>query len=233
MGVPTLFQLPDNAELSAKYQTLITPAGWAFAIWGLIFTMQAVWAILQLAIPEYRSSQQVTKGVAYNYILVCAFQVAWTFAFALEQMTMSMMWMVGILVGLYRIYMAQETLVLAAASNNSSTGDYWLLRFPFGLHFGWIIAATLVNANVVIVAYKAPASFQFGAALAMLGIATVVALGVLIYEAKSKLPKKLQPNVVIPLVLVWALVSVVLFSHALPCLAVNMQRSCFDTGFPE
>ena len=29
-----LFHLPDNAELSAKYQTIVTPAGWAFSIWG-------------------------------------------------------------------------------------------------------------------------------------------------------------------------------------------------------
>ena len=36
-GVPFLFKLPDNGEISQKYQTIVTPAGWAFAIWGLIF----------------------------------------------------------------------------------------------------------------------------------------------------------------------------------------------------
>ncbi len=29
-----------NAQISAKYPTLITPAGWAFSIWGLIFALQ-------------------------------------------------------------------------------------------------------------------------------------------------------------------------------------------------
>ena len=32
--------LPDNAELSNKYQTLVTPAPYAFAIWGIIFTAE-------------------------------------------------------------------------------------------------------------------------------------------------------------------------------------------------
>ena len=35
IGVGGIFDLPTNDELSAKYQTLVTPIGWAFAIWGV------------------------------------------------------------------------------------------------------------------------------------------------------------------------------------------------------
>ena len=35
IGVGGIFDLPTNDELSAKYQTLVTPVGWGFAIWGL------------------------------------------------------------------------------------------------------------------------------------------------------------------------------------------------------
>jgi hypothetical protein len=35
IGVGGLFDRPTNGELSEKYQTLVTPIGWAFAIWGL------------------------------------------------------------------------------------------------------------------------------------------------------------------------------------------------------
>ena len=35
IGVGGFFNLPTNDELSEKYQTLVTPVGWAFAIWGL------------------------------------------------------------------------------------------------------------------------------------------------------------------------------------------------------
>lgn len=41
--------------VSAAYPTLFTPAGWAFAIWGLIFIMEGVFAIYQL-LPSVRST---------------------------------------------------------------------------------------------------------------------------------------------------------------------------------
>ena len=31
----------DNATISARYPTPLTPAGWAFSIWGVIFLLQA------------------------------------------------------------------------------------------------------------------------------------------------------------------------------------------------
>ena len=42
IGISGLFGLPTNGELSAKYQTLVTPAGYAFSIWGLIYVLLLV-----------------------------------------------------------------------------------------------------------------------------------------------------------------------------------------------
>lgn len=199
MGVPSLFNLPDNAELSDKYQTIVTPAGWAFAIWGVIFTFQAIWATLQLVVPSFRSNPLVLEGVQYNYILVCAVQVAWTFSFALEQMSMSMVWMASILYFLFRILQAQNT-VMEEFGQESFNANFWLLRFPFTLHLGWIVAATLVNFNVVLVAHSASSPIQFASAILSLATALVVG-GVSLYKQKEKS----TPDVTIPLVLCWAL----------------------------
>ena len=35
IGVAGIFNFPTNGELSIKYQTLVTPVGWAFSIWGV------------------------------------------------------------------------------------------------------------------------------------------------------------------------------------------------------
>ena len=32
-----------NSEVSAEYPTLLTPVGWAFSIWAVIFIAQGVW----------------------------------------------------------------------------------------------------------------------------------------------------------------------------------------------
>lgn len=199
MGVPSLFNLPDNAELSNKYQTIVTPAGWAFAIWGVIFTFQAIWATLQLMLPAFRSNPLVLEGVQYHYILVCAVQVAWTFSFALEQMVMSMVWMTSILYFLFRIFQAQNT-VMEEFGHESFNANFWLLRFPFTLHLGWIVAATLVNFNVVLVAHSASSPIQFTFAILSLATALVVG-GIALYKQKEQS----TPDVTIPLVLCWAL----------------------------
>lgn len=72
VGLSGLF--PTNAELSAKYQTLVTPAGYAFSIWGVIFISEAVFTVMQ-ALSAYRSSDVVVKGVGYYFVMACIAQV--------------------------------------------------------------------------------------------------------------------------------------------------------------
>lgn len=48
VGTMGLFGAATNADLSAIYQTLITPVAWAFSIWAVIFVAQLVWCIVQL-----------------------------------------------------------------------------------------------------------------------------------------------------------------------------------------
>lgn len=78
-GVGVSGYFPTNEELSAKYQTLVTPSGYAFAIWGIIFLSEAVFTVLQ-ALPAYRSSDVVVKGVGYYFVLACIAQVSLVFS---------------------------------------------------------------------------------------------------------------------------------------------------------
>jgi hypothetical protein len=184
-GSPS-FGLQDNATLSAKYQTLVTPAGYAFAIWGIIFTAELVWTVAQ-CLPAYRSSELVTKGVGYNFVWACVAQAAWTIAFGLEKIPLSLLAMVLILIPL--------VMILNSFSNKtaSSTGQYWLLKFPFEIHAAWIMAATLVNVNVLMVAQAASPNLQ--TIVGWVSLLLVVVVG-LLYTAKR--------TWVVPSVLTWA-----------------------------
>ena len=141
--------LPNNAELSDKYQTLVTPATYAFSIWAIIFISQFIWILLQFVVGKYRSSPLVTKdsGVGYMYVIVCFAQALWSTLFGLEQILYSLIAMLIILISLLRI-----TFRLESKKEDSSIVDYILLKFPFHIHTGWIIAATLLNINVALVA---------------------------------------------------------------------------------
>lgn len=184
--------LKTNSELSRKYQTLVTPVGWAFAIWGVIFVAQFIWTLYQVLARSQRNSPWVT-AVGFNYLYVCLAQCAWTLAFSTEIIYLSVVCMVAILVFLVR---AVVQLGKVGVEDDFSIRTYLLWKFPFTIHCGWITAATIVNINVLLVYLNVPASTQFYVAFACLLSLLAVAAFLLVRN---------RTDLVIPTVLVWAL----------------------------
>ena len=87
-----------NEELSEKYQSLVTPAGYAFAIWGAIFTWEGIFAVAQMCPPL--STSPVVDTVTPWWIFACCFQVAWTLFFAQDRILEALICMLGILLSL-------------------------------------------------------------------------------------------------------------------------------------
>jgi hypothetical protein len=154
-----------NTELSNKYQTLVTPAGWAFSIWGPIFIWEGIFVVAQF-FPSFRQCQVVSRVSPFWWAL-CVVQIAWTLAFAQEQITMALIFMLCILISLLGISWSTDGLHISAA-------QYFLLRAPFSLQLGWIIAASVVNINVQADATKASQGTLL--ALAIVSNAAVLAV---------------------------------------------------------
>jgi len=171
-GADKIGGLPDNATLSDKYQTLITPAPYAFAIWGIIFTSELVFVIAQ-ALPAYRSHPIVIKAVSYNFALASLAQCLWTIAFGIEYLLLSLIFMIGIFLPLLRILFKTASTHEFPAVNKK---EYWLLKFPFEIHGAWILAATCLNVNVLFVGAGASAKVQTVVGWTCLGL--LFAIGV-------------------------------------------------------
>lgn len=193
------YTIGANVEVSIKFQTLITPAGYAFSIWGVIFAAQLAFVIAQL-LPVYRSSVLVTKGVGYNFIGACLAQAAWCPTFSIYEITWSaLLFMISILIFLMIIVKDQHGIQEREEHNATTTLEFFLLKFPFALHCGWIAVASLVSINVVLVAFNVGATVQYIAAI--LSLALVVAASGFCVGFLS------PPLFVIPSVLAWACVS--------------------------
>ena len=173
-----------NGELSAKYQTILTPSGTAFSIWGLIFIVQAIWCILQL-FPSQRNASQILQ-VHYKYLIVSLLQAGWTFSFSYEVIWLSLIFMLSLLGALNWIVLTVLT---------ETRRQYFLYLFPFTVHCGWIYAASALNINVVLVRYGASAQAQ----VVMAG----VCLAGLLMVAMLFLFRR--QDFTIPCVLAWAL----------------------------
>ena len=111
----------------------MTPAGWAFSIWGLIFLSEAVFTVAQL-LPAHRSSPVVHDGVGLWWAAACIAQCVWTPLFAQEVMWAQLLAMLSILAALSGL--ARSCAALTAQGAVSSRG-WWLLVAPFSLHLGW------------------------------------------------------------------------------------------------
>jgi tryptophan-rich sensory protein len=121
----------DNASISQKYQTIITPHGIAFSIWGLIFISQAVCITSTLVSDRRMTHPLMVEGVSFWYLAVCLAQTAWSPAFAYEKIALSVVLMGLILLGLAAIVFRQYnvvTVILEGKEAVISSSDYWMLQ---------------------------------------------------------------------------------------------------------
>jgi len=180
-----------NTELSAKYQTLVTPSGWAFSIWGPIFIWEAIFVVAQL-FPRFRQSEVVLRMSPWWWALYVV-QCCWTFAFAQDQVTLALIFMLLILASLLGISWSTDDLALSAA-------EYFLLRAPLSLQLGWIICAAGVNVSVQADALKSSQSTLL--ALAVLTYAAVLSASVAFAVGP------LSPDPIVCLVAAWAFLGI-------------------------
>lgn len=185
VGTFGMFGLSSTSQVSATYQTLVTPASWTFHIWLFIFAFQLAWAVAQL-LPDFRIMPLV-RAVGWNYVLVCVCQIVWTITFCLSIIWGSMIAMVGILFFLFRIFSVQSDL-------HAMSYLYWALKFPFCLHYGWIIAAFVFNINVLLISLGVTDNTQYYVALASISALMLVGCA--------------TTDLVILLVLAWATVGI-------------------------
>lgn len=138
--------LPINgqtiAEISARYPSLFTPAGFAFGIWGVIYAALLVFVIWQ-ALPAQRDNPKIAR-ISGLFRINCLANAAWIVVWHYDLLTLSLIVMLVILVTLVRIYRELITDI-----DDAPFTEHLVLYLPFSLYFGWITLATIANASVL------------------------------------------------------------------------------------
>lgn len=133
-------------EISAKYPSLFTPAGFTFSIWGGIYTALLVFVVWQ-ALPGQRGNARISAISTY-FKLNCLLNALWILVWHYDLVVVSLLVMLGILVTLVLIYRLLIGTIAAAPWT-----EHIALYLPFSLYTGWITLATIANASVVQTAY--------------------------------------------------------------------------------
>ena len=138
--------LPINAqtmpEISAKYPSLFTPAGFTFSIWGVIYLALLVFVIWQ-ALPAQRNNQKVA-GISKYFQVNCLMNAVWIVVWHYDLLALSLVVMLVILATLILIYRA-----LIASIDTAPFTEHLALYLPFSLYTGWISLATIANASAL------------------------------------------------------------------------------------
>lgn len=131
-----------TGEVSANYESLFTPAGFTFSIWGLIYTGLIVFIVYQ-ALPVKR--ENVALGRIHKMFKVnCVANALWIVAWHYDFIGLSLLLMLVILVSLIRIYN-----LLGIANGPASLGRKLCVHLPFSLYTGWIAIATIANISAL------------------------------------------------------------------------------------
>lgn len=161
-GIAGWFGGNTNDELNSKYTTLITPSDAYYRyIWALIFLFEGFFAVAQL-LPAYRRHPLVQGGVGPLFIVACVMQTIWQIFFGYELLLAAAMSLFALTVSLllilgrqYSVIHDEERKRIASIDSGEiseeesmdltarpPTLSYWLLRFSFALHAGWVTTST-------------------------------------------------------------------------------------------
>lgn len=122
---------------------LITPASYAFAIWGLIYLGLISLGIYQ-ALPNNRNNLYLEK-MGYYLVISSLAQIVWVFLFLSKFFVISTLAMFAILIPLILLY-----LNLNISLNTLAKKQKWFVNFPISVYFGWITVATIVNVALAL-----------------------------------------------------------------------------------
>jgi len=170
----------SNGEISDRYPTRITPDGWAFAIWGIIYFFNAVFIIYQ-AFPSQRENPVIFRDINLLYLFVNIFNFIWTFIFANDEIWASAVIITLILICLLVAYVR----IGVGRKEATPVLEYLCVHITFSIYFAWLSVATIVNWSVALKGkggWDGSPWTEEGWAILMMCIVTVLTIVLLIHR---------------------------------------------------
>ena len=183
---------PDNGTMSDRYPTLLVAAGYAFAIWGLIFLLDLAYAAWQLT--GTRRTDDTVARLAPWAAAGFALTAAWMPLFSMARFWPCLLVIFGATFCLVRCAM------ILSRDRTPQEGQWMWAWLPLSLHAGWLSLATFLNLAQVIVAYElASTTHQLPWSLALFALAALMLLVVNL---------RMRGNIDYVIAALWALVAV-------------------------
>lgn len=192
-GSTTIIGGKNTAQISDSNPTLITPAGYVFSIWGVIYILLGVFVIFQALPGEKRKDYQ--KRIGPLFVLSSLLNIIWLFLWQFEYLSISVVLMFLLLATLISIYLR-----LNIGNSTASLREKLAVHTPFSVYLGWITIATIANVAVTLVSINWNGSGISPETWATLIIIVALLITILVITTRK--------DVAYGLVIIWALVGI-------------------------
>jgi len=192
-GSTTLIGGKTIAQISDAYPTLITPAGYVFSIWGVIYLLLGIFVVFQ-ALPSEKT-REFREKVGWLFILSSILNIVWLLLWNFDYLSLSVVIMFLLLATLILIYLRLEI-----GKSNVQLREKIAFHLPFSVYLGWITIASIENVAATLVSVKwdgfgiSPETWAI--------IITIIALLIAILVVLTR------KDVAYALVVIWALLGI-------------------------
>jgi hypothetical protein len=130
----------NTGEISDRFLIYFVPAGYVFAIWGIIYIGWIAFAIYQFQ-PAQKENPRL-RSLGYLFAISGIFNAAWLVCWHYNFFGLSVLVMLTLLALLIASY-----LKLNVGRTPVSNAEKWSVDVPFSVYLGWITVATVANVS--------------------------------------------------------------------------------------
>ena len=139
--------LPINgvttAEVSDMFQVFFVPAGYVFAIWGVIYLFLLGFVIYQ-ALPAQHANPRLRR-IGWLFVLTNIANITWIFLWQYQLFLLTLVAMLTLLGSLIVIYTR-----LDIGKAQVPLAQKLLVDVPFSIYLAWVSVATIANVTDVL-----------------------------------------------------------------------------------
>ncbi|MGB9676041.1 MAG: TspO/MBR family protein [Candidatus Bathyarchaeales archaeon] len=143
-GSTTIIGGKNTAQISDANPTLITPAGYVFSIWGIIYILLGIFVFYQ-ASPKQKV-KEFREKVGYLFIASSVLNIVWIFLWQFEYLIFSVVVIFLLLATLIAIYLR-----LGIGKSTVPLREKIAFHAPFSVYLGWITIASIANVATALV----------------------------------------------------------------------------------
>ncbi len=195
----------NTGQISDRFQVYFVPAGYVFAIWGVIYLGLIAFAVFQ-ALPTQRENPRL-QATGWWIALGGLANGVWIFLWHFESFALTVVVVLVLLATLIVTYLR-----LGIGRTAVPAAETWAVRVPFSIYLGWITVATVANVTSLLDDLNwdgfeiAPEIWMGLVLVAVVAIATMMAFT--------------RRDVAYALVILWALAGVAVKHAAVPAVAI-------------